>query len=181
MPRAKVWRAFPEFDSLSDEECLRCLRLTMLNAPRSLGLVPLFCGLMGAAGLAALNIATSAPRDIARLVGNNQDSQLIAEVGAWVIGMVLVLSVAGLVGRDLLYYLCLRRAVRIANCRKCGQSLMGVPIIDTSLHGEPGKARVRCPECGRVWMLLEIGLTPRDLIPLEMRATAKDFARAKRR
>lgn len=181
LPRAKVWRAFAEFDGMSDDECLRCLRQGIVNAPRHLALVAPLCAVAGGLAAVALNILLDAPFHLAHSLIADAPGQNALQVGVWVITIVLGGAIAGLVGRDALYYLCLRRALRRTNCRRCGQSLLGVRIIDTSLHGEPGKAKVRCPECGKLHVLLEVGLTPRDLIPLEMRTSPRDVGKHRRR
>lgn len=165
----KVYRAFPELDHLSDTECESVVR----NArTRHTGWLVRFPAAMGA--LAAIGWP------IAWIVGvlffrwerwapipQSGDMRVLALA----ITTILFAACVGMVMRDITLWWALRREIAGAQCPKCEQSLLGLRIEYVGLHpGEPGRAFVRCPECGRRHNLLEIGLTPRDLIPYEHRA-----------
>jgi hypothetical protein len=97
------------------------------------------------------------------------------------VAVVLTGLLAGLLARDVVLLHLLRREVHKARCPGCRQSLMGLPITFRSLGPpEPGDAKVRCPECGRQWVLFDIGLTPQDLVPWEMRGVPKDYGKVRR-
>lgn len=81
--------------------------------------------------------------------------------------------------RDSLIYRALRAEIVRTRCRKCGHSLLGLPVHSSRGVGapDPADAGVRCAECGRRIRLLDAGLTPRDLIPFEQRDVPRNFAR----
>ncbi len=76
-----------------------------------------------------------------------------------VIGLPMLFSVFT---RDQLLGWALDRHILGARCPGCRQSLLGLPIDFDEAGGGP---RTRCPECGRVWMLRDLGLAPADLRP----------------
>ena len=94
---------------------------------------------------------------------------------------VLVAGVARLIARDAALWWGIRREVRRSNCPKCGQSLTGLPIRTRGLNYDPANQFVRCTECGREFCLLDIGVTPRDLVPFEQRGVDARVATLKPR
>ena len=87
---------------------------------------------------------------------------------AFLISEVLVVSAAALLTRDVLLIRAIRGRIDLARCTKCGQSLLGLPLLkptDVPLLS----AAVRCPECGSIMELVRLGLVPADLIPRERR------------
>lgn len=61
----------------------------------------------------------------------------------------------------------LRREMSGPVCPKCKSSLIGLRVETRGVEPDPAQNRVRCPECGRNWKMLDIGVTPRDLMPRE--------------
>lgn len=59
----------------------------------------------------------------------------------------------------------LRREMTGPVCPKCKSSLIGLRVESRGAEPDPAQNRVRCPECGKNWRMLDIGLTPRDLMP----------------
>jgi DNA-directed RNA polymerase subunit RPC12/RpoP len=168
LPFFKPYRMFDEFDHLSDAECERYVRDAYINADTLTARLPVILTVLAAMawfGGWPAALATLAVRDYVP-VPRSLEGMLVAYVGLGVLFCGLVF----LVTRDAGVVLGIRRELRRALCRKCGQSLMGVPINSVGVDHDPAKQSVRCPECGRRWMLLEMGLTPRDLIPFEQRA-----------
>lgn len=61
----------------------------------------------------------------------------------------------------------LRREMTGPVCPKCKSSLIGLRVETRGADPDPAQNRVRCPECGVNWRMLDVGLTPRDLMPRE--------------
>ncbi len=78
-----------------------------------------------------------------------------------------VMSLSYVVVRRLIEVALLRREMTGPVCPKCRSSLIGLRIETRGVEPDPAQNRVRCPECGRIWRMLDIGLTPRDLMPRE--------------
>ena len=177
VPGVKIWRAFEELDHLTDSECQSLIvRVYLQVSPLRMRV---FAAISVLIGIAA---AVGALYAMYRL-GLTKGDQYVILVGVLtlIVG-VGALSLAFLLLRDLHVYLLIRSDLERSNCRACGQSLIGVPVLRTALHpGTPGDGRVRCPECGREWILLEVGLTDRDLIPFEQRIPSSEIGKLRRR
>jgi hypothetical protein len=178
LPFTKVYRAFPEFDGLSDEECARYVRHVRVHQRWQYQLIPLLTGLallvvwpvgwvVAARNLPVWQWVPMPPSDESRIL-------LLGVTSILVPAMTMLLL------RDLALWWGVREEVNRARCPKCRQSLLGVPVQEVGVGGDPAKRFIRCPECGRKYMLLDIGITPRDLIPFEQRAVAPDFAQKRR-
>lgn len=181
IPLFKVYRAFPELDYLPDGECERVVRL--VRTKRS-GLVAGMPWLLTALGVAAwpggwaLAVGLLGEARVARVVPIPADGD--ARLILLAVTTIVFAALAHFVARDLALWFALRAEVDGARCPKCAQSLLGVRIqyvgVDVST---PGRSFVRCPECGRNHNLLEIGLTPRDLIPYELRELRPDVGKVR--
>lgn len=175
IPLFKPWRAFRELDAFSEEECEKFVGDAWANCRSFESALPLVSGpiifvLFPAAILSGLRFPS-----IARWI-------YVPESLKTSILLLVALSVfAGCAGslltRDVVLYVILKRELRRANCPKCGQSLRGLPVQSIGEIPDPAKNFVRCAECGRVHHLLDLGLAPRDLVPLENRRVPADFAR----
>jgi hypothetical protein len=178
VPGVKVWRAFHELDHLTDGECISVCRRVIAEMEPWRGRVPWVAGAV-ATLLAAAVVGTILHKAGALTL----DLERIAPWALVVIVIILATAfAAGFVAvRDANLYLLIRRDIQRVRCRKCQQSLVGLKVIETALYpGTPGDARVRCPECGKLWTLLELGLTPRDLIPYEERVADQHVGKLKR-
>lgn len=178
LPFTKVYRAFPEFDGLSDEECRRYVRHVRVHQRWQYQLIPLLAGL-------ALLIVWPVGWVVAeRNLPLRQwvPVPLSDDLRILLLGVtsILVPAMTMLLLRDLALWWGVRDEVNRARCPKCRQSLLGVPVQEVGVGGDPAKRFIRCPECGKKYMLLDIGITPRDLIPFEQRAVAPDFAQKRR-
>ena len=172
MPFIKVYRAFDALDGLPDADCESLVRNVwsrrpwLLNGPRALT-----WALAVAWPLAWVLAASVWP--IERWV-----PLPASDAARGILLLVTTVAVARLSGiamRDVLLWEALRREVRGAACPKCKSSLTGLPLQHRAIGPPvPGDAFVRCPECGKKWVLLDIGLTPRDLVPIEDRAVRQD-------
>lgn len=154
VPWSRIYRAFPELDRFTDEECERYVRQVRVQG-RTRGW-PLLAGFAGAI------LWVVVVRYGAGLVRPGYN--VIAEVfilGS-IIGFVLAICLPLLITRDRLLIGSIRRRIDNARCTKCRQSLLGLPFL---APGPPeDNAAVRCPECGSVMVLAELGLKPADLL-----------------
>jgi len=178
LPFTKVYRAFAEFDSLSDEECERYVRHVRAQQRWQYQVLPVLTAIVLVLVWPVAWTQLSRQFTLSDWIPlpNSQDARVVL-LG---VTTVLVPALAGLVLRDLALWWGVRDEVNRARCPKCHQSLLGVPVQEIGLGGDPAKRFIRCPECGRKYMLLDIGITPRDLIPFEQRAVAPDFAKKRR-
>lgn len=178
VPGIKVWRAFAELDHLTDGECISLCRRVIVEMEPWRGRVPWLAG-MCTMLLVSIAVGVLLHRANALTID-------LEKIAPWALALIIsVLAIAFSIGfiaaRDLNLYLLIRRDIRRVRCRKCEQSLVGLKVVETALHpGTPGDARVRCPECGKLWTLLELGLTPRDLIPYEERFPDQRVGKLKR-
>lgn len=174
IPFTKPYRAFEEFDGVSRAECERFLRRSIGQMPW-LGWVVVGVFVLGTsgAGFALFTLYESAPGWHALFASDGGQNLAIS---AWVALSVLSGAIAALLARDGAIFLGIRREIHRARCPKCRHSLLGLPIHAPHSIGTPipGDAWVRCAECGKRVDLLAHGLTPRDLIPFEMREVRLD-------
>ncbi len=175
LPRSRVYRAFKELDPLSNSECEGLVVRAEVNHPSLLVLTPLVVMYIALALWPVAWVVAALLLPLRKYV-----PLLPATLGAQIVLLVVTTAVAAalayLLTRDACRYLGLRRELRRCHCPRCDQPLVGLPIKTTGDDGDPAKRFVRCPECGRRHNLLELGLTPRDLIPYEQRAVLPDTA-----
>jgi hypothetical protein len=157
LPWDKIYRAFPELDRFSDQECERYL--LQARSQKRIGPIP---GLLALATVAAWCLAAVPMvqswfrRGYFRGPGHI-DPVRTGLLLAAVIGTPLLVYY---VARDVRLRRALRHRLDNARCPRCRQSLLGLPMIP----GAPRPA-VRCTECGQDIDLAEIGLTPADILP----------------
>lgn len=176
LPFFKVYRAFHELDYLPDAECQRVVRLARTKRSAWLEGAPWLLALLSVLAWPLAWVWVVQEFGLAR-VGRFVPIPTEEEVAFILLAITTVLFAAFVrfVARDLLLWHALRDEIDQARCPKCKQSLLGVRIQYVGLDvGIPGKSFVRCPECGRNHNLLELGLTPRDLIPYELREMRPD-------
>lgn len=180
VPFTKPYRALPEFDGVSLEQCERVLDRVRDDTPNLYGVRTILAFSAAALWLAAVTATLLASgSDPLRVVISPAADPF--RFGLLVIGPVLAASLADWLIRDQLLWRAMLREVGRVRCRKCRQSLLGLPVESRAIGApDPADAQVRCPECGRVWKLLDIGLSVRDLIPFEQRDVRPDFATPRR-
>ncbi len=161
---------------MSDAECRMYVDRAFIHRPWLTSRVPLVLGLamLVAWPLLVLGVMEFVPgvHDVVPLPRSADGKAIFL-----VITTVLVAVAVPLLVRDLGIYLGLKDEVHRARCRKCRQSLLGVPIQTIGADPDPAKQFIRCPECGRKFVLMELGLTPRDLVPFEQRGVPSDFGK----
>jgi hypothetical protein len=161
IPVRKIYRAFPEFDSFSDEQCERfMLRVQLSGSKKAL---PILVGVLVA--MITLIVCCAVSGFIFDMVYAGMERQRARKLEfAMDLSLVLIPPVfaflLGLFARDLL----LRRHLRLViedklnriRCLGCKYILIGQVVANQM---------VRCPECGRVHSLDELGVVEADLIP----------------
>lgn len=155
----QIYRAFPELDSFSDEQC-RFYVARVTSSWRYLAVMPV-CVLAGIGGIAVLSITVL--RTLALILDDLRLGAAIREmanplimIGA-VLMVVVLPGIAGLRVRDHVLWLFLRSQIGRARCLGCEYSLLGQRII---------AGTITCPECGRATTLHELGMQSADeLIP----------------
>ncbi|MGH7130495.1 MAG: hypothetical protein ACREJO_00910 [Phycisphaerales bacterium] len=141
LPTDKVWRAFPELDRFSDEQCrgfVKAARRAWGWRLVRVGAMLVSLGAAFIAGAIALAGTLHLLDDVWRVGRENA-----AWAGAVAAGMLTmaVFLLGGMFVRDWL----LRKRIRFAIfnrgvCQKCDYSLVGMPVS--------AKSTVMCPECG---------------------------------
>lgn len=156
------WRAIPELDGLGNDDGARMLRRAYMRAALIWKVLPpAVLVVTGFGALAALDWATQA-------FGTSIVFRDPVYVSMLYIGVPTgVMSVLYTTVRRVIEVALLRREMTGPVCPKCKSSLIGLRIETRGVEPDPAQNRVRCPECGRIWRMLDIGLTPRDLMPRE--------------
>lgn len=151
VPLAKIFRAFPELDRFTDEECRRLLLQARHHArvtPRA-GCIGVACLVILVGGVGGSILSAWA---ISRFLHTEDDM-----VGSVIFCGSMVLGVyAGIRFRDRHTRAILRRQVERTTCPTCGGSLLG---------GRRSADHVRCGSCGGVHAFTGLGIDPTDLGP----------------
>jgi hypothetical protein len=162
LPRDKIYRAFPELDQFTDAQCAEFVaRAKALPEYINVAvwvmiagaMVFLLCGCLGFSLVHAIRrmLVEFMGRGAADIVG---DALVL-------IMLIPVPAIAGLMARDAALRRMLKRIIwrqieRI-RCPQCRYSLLGQNVTND---------QVRCPECGDVTTLRELGLkSAEDLFP----------------
>ena len=163
LPVSKIYRAFPELDRFSDEQCeLFVYRARLARSFESMNTVVMFA-VVAAVGLccaAQAMLSGALLGFLRRTFGSNlkaQDLQLALSLAMWI----AVPALAGLLARDVFLRRRLRdviwRRLEQVRCPHCRYSLLGQRVSDSL---------IRCPECGGTTTLQTLGLaSEEDLIP----------------
>ncbi|MBX3404802.1 MAG: hypothetical protein KF699_15440 [Phycisphaeraceae bacterium] len=153
LPRLLAYyRAYPEFDGYSDEQCRKLLLQARLRRGDAAWVLPL----LAAGGFAAAwsVIALGLVRIAAALLGLTLTGESTL-LGVFMFVTPAFIVVYSWVRRSMLVR-SVRRLVNRAACPFCEFSLVGLPVkINT----------VRCPECGEKVRLSEHGIRHEDLRP----------------
>lgn len=165
--RRKIYRAFPELDSLSDERCEELLRRVHLSSKRGgvllLAVVSVGVGSFILAFICAMLLLQEV--DLRRLevdlyVSGRTWLYLLGRAGV-AVGVVAPPLLLALLTRDLVLGAFLKNALsghlKRTACPGCKYQLLGLSVDESGA--------VRCPECGGVVTLRELGLDgPEDLL-----------------
>jgi len=142
LPVDKVYRAFCELDSLSDEQCEAYVRGAERAHRGSRSRMLIVCTLLAVGGALAmiwpaqwLGAALTRPDD--HLAGGFLRAVLTAVLAAAVPLLVAVFW------RDRWLRRAIARQIKRDRCPACNYSLAGLA---------PKESRLRCPECGKNWL-----------------------------
>lgn len=155
LPLSKVWRAFPELDRFSDEDCRRFVRLAS-ERHTSGAVATAFAGIaIGVLGVFVVTPAASAVvTEIVRGLRLNEGVYL-GIIGLTMLVVAPLGPVLGLMLRDFWLRRTIGKRLIGARCPGCDYSILGLPVED---------GHVRCPECGLAVSLAERGLTPEAIM-----------------
>ncbi|MDX2147769.1 MAG: hypothetical protein SFZ23_09635 [Planctomycetota bacterium] len=175
IPVSKVWRAFAELDDFSDEECRTfVLRVQMQRRVSLVGPVLVGAGVLVAA-LAGAVFAIKPMNDwLLSALGYRFPAEpdwILFGVPAltFVAFPVMLAFLAGAFVRDRQLIRAIRERLLHCNCPQCRQSLLGLPVV----HGATEPA-VRCPECGNLLVLAQLGLSREDIIQRSLRPDGQE-------
>lgn len=156
VPLSRVYRAFPELDHFSDQECEALVAAARHRYRAAVlaffAITVVAVAIVSLAG-AVLFIALLSQTRSGVGVGTRQHFELVFMLALFIIAVTL--SVAALITRDAALRWVIRRQIIDARCPECAYPLLGLEAA----HDE-----VRCPECGRLCRLAEMGLTEADII-----------------
>ncbi len=136
--RNKIWRAFPELDPYTDEQCQRFYRAAVgTPVVRSVRIVlVLLVGIVGVIGSLALAIYISSLLSRTRYAIDGFNAAVF-------IPLICFGPFAGIIARDLLLRLRVRKVLNSrGRCSNCTYSLLGLAVN--------AKYEVACPECGTI-------------------------------
>jgi hypothetical protein len=161
MPLATVYRAFPELDRFTDDECRRLVYRAQLHAVQASSMGCVLTMFVAGMGFLAVGLAGSISW---RVLGGTwihrvvRHSDVLNDVGG---PMLIVLAIvgslaAGLLVRDRTLREQLRGQIGRTTCPACSASLLGSARSADSL---------RCGGCDRVYTFGELGLESEDLGP----------------
>lgn len=154
LPISRVYRAFPELDRFPDHVCERYVAQARYKAWRSKIAVAL---------LAMLSVPVMFLVTLFLLMQVGElfhKNAIRSSTSIWPVLIVLVLSTAAailtpLCIRDRWLIWAVRKQIGGTGCPRCGYQLIGLTIDN---------GRVRCPECGFTESLVNLNLTPADLL-----------------
>lgn len=159
IPLSKVYRAFPELDRFSDQQCELLMKRVQLQQGTTVGitfLVLVACIVLAVGLLIITQVALSLmalPVDVA-----NRHEQTILRVGFIVV--MVPPAAMGVVLRDSILRRRLTRALDYeidrVRCLSCKYILIGQVA---------SAGRIDCPECGSSFALNQLGITEDDLLP----------------
>ena len=161
MPWSKLYRAFPELDRFTDEECERYERQVRVQG--KMRRWPVVAAIAGAVLWPLVVRYLAVP-----LLGPWRKSGLQDVFPVLLlVSEVLAVALPLLWVRDALLIRAIRGRIDNARCAACKHSLLGLPLLAPPDGGPPGSGMeaVRCPECGSVMVLHVLGLVVADLIP----------------
>lgn len=161
----KIYRAFPELDEYSDEQCDLFVKRCRTAIKHSGGVVilPLFIFMFSCCGLSTF-IAQAMDYVIRNDIASSSDYLfLLAFLSIAIPSLLLPLIVRDLMLRKSMNRI-IHEKLEQLQCRHCKYLLMGIaPINHTT---------VICPECGQANHLEEMGITASDLLAGDEREVA---------
>ncbi len=160
IPLQNIWRAFPELDAFSDEQCERFVESATRDFRGSATRTAAITIALSALGVVLTGMTARFLWQISRdWLHTRLTAARFRDIGdAYLIVVCVLIAIslclAVLITRDQWLIRTITRKVRQAGCHKCGYSLLGL---------EACMGVVRCPECGAGFNLRDAGLTAADL------------------
>jgi DNA-directed RNA polymerase subunit RPC12/RpoP len=155
IPFSQPWRAFPELDRFTDEQCVAYVRLAKRERVGSRAIVTFVAGFVSLVmAVVALILTMQFVEEMMYMTRASPRLDVL-------IAMAMAVAGAGpsgmffLIVRDRWLRWALRRHIKSAKCPGCGYLLLGLQVQDGA---------VVCPECGDRLMLTDLGLTPESLL-----------------
>ena len=150
----QFYRAYPELDAYSDEECVRLVWQARVRRGDALWVLPGAAALMAflawmfvGATIFLIVFTVLSPQNTRPTPGGFLVPTVL--VGVMVFAIVWTLMRRGMIVRSI------RNILNRAGCPFCDFSLVGLPVRDN---------RVVCPECGSTVRLFEHKITAEDLV-----------------
>jgi len=158
LPGSKVYRAFPELDRFSDEECERFVGIAKHENQASMVLTGLLAAFVAVAGTVLLIVILKTC--VWWILGAAGGGRVRPSDEGF--GFLLVLPpsflvgpVAGLLIRDAWLRNTINTKITTTNCPQCRYSLLGLA---------PADGAILCPECGCRLNLAVLGMSPQDFL-----------------
>lgn len=155
IPFSRPWRAFPELDGFTDEQCAAYARLAKRERLGSRVLVTFGAGFLSLVlALCGLWVGVWILESLGDMTRGSSASDLLSAV-LLAVGAAGPSSLFFLAVRDRWLRWALRKHINKAHCPACGYVLLGLRVEDGA---------VVCPECGGRLVLADLGLTPESLL-----------------
>lgn len=133
----KIWRAFPELDRFSDEQCRKFIRAA--DARVGWGVLRAIVCIVFA--IFAFFVSAMLTGGLLAAIFRDSKGASVGLVGTILMVALTASSVLTLLIRDIMLRQLLRRLIdKRGACERCGYSLLGLPVDDN--------LNARCPECG---------------------------------
>ena len=149
LPRSKIYRAFPELDEYSDDQCRAYVKSASRTGRRSWGL---FCVLAVIGWFGGFSVLFVGASSTAAWVKSRQHTgflEFLSVVGA-LTAAVGVPTISVVMARDRWLRQAIARHLNTSLCPECRYQLLG--LIPTG-------GAVRCPECGLEHSLAALGFS----------------------
>jgi len=179
-PFANPWKGEPEFEGIPESLCRGALQQAVESRPHLATMGSLLGFVLG--GCASIPLSWFSWRWWSSLPDDFQEKYTLAFASVALLVGLGVVRAGVAIGTDLGKARALRAWLGRCRCPKCRYQLMGIPIRHNGLGvPQPGTAVIRCPECGFRGNLLELGLTPNELIPFRERVVPSNIGEFHRR
>jgi hypothetical protein len=164
IPSVRVYRAFPELDRFSDAQCAAFVSSAIRRSRGSMVIVAIGASIVCVclAGIAFVLVGellslNSGDGSLARWFARNPGIEQAMLVASLMIP-VFCGVIPALMIRDVWLRSAIRRRLGSTACAGCGYSMLGIRVADGS---------IQCPECGTVYVLADLGMSPADFLARE--------------
>lgn len=151
----KIYRAFPDLDTFSDDQCEHYVRRVTKSFKYIIVTAPAVMAAFGVGGIIGILIVVSATAVLDDLRARAPQPSIV-EMMLLLFSVCLIIMMPALSAlrvRDHMLWRFVRSQVGRARCLQCDYSLLGQRIVNSI---------ITCPECGRATTLQELGLSSPD-------------------